>query len=158
VSGQEAGDVVDSVTLEIDLMAVNDEDSLVGLNVLQDQPLVGCQPILLNSTVLKALDIVIAEEHMETILASEGVQQVEGASVRAPHNTEPPVLPQLIPVTDFNVGEPLAMVVRQCLEEKVLILREGIGTGVIAPVEIAEEDETRTVVEWDSPGRTKGLG
>jgi hypothetical protein len=73
VSGHEAGDAVDSVALEIDLMTVNDEDSLVGLSVSQDQPFVGCQPILLHSTVLKALDIVIAEDQMETILAGEGV-------------------------------------------------------------------------------------
>jgi hypothetical protein len=52
---------------------VNDEDALIGLGVLQDQPLMGCQPILLDSTVLKTLDVVIAEDYMQTILSSEGV-------------------------------------------------------------------------------------
>jgi hypothetical protein len=125
--------------------------------VSQDQPFVGCQPILLHSTVLKALDIVIAEDQMETILAGEGVKQVEGASVCALHGTETPVLPQFIPITDLDVGETLAIVVSQCLEEQVLVLREGIGTGIVAPGEVAEEDETRAVVEDDSLGRTEGL-
>jgi hypothetical protein len=128
------------------------------MSVLQDQSLVGCQPILLHATVPKALDIVIAEDHNQTIPSGEGVQQVEGAAMRALHSTEAPVLPQLITVTNLDVREPLAIVVGQCLEEQVLVLREGIGAGVVAAVQIAEKDESRAVIEEGSPGCLEGLG
>jgi hypothetical protein len=78
--------------------------------------------------------------------------------MRASYDAEAAVLPQLVTVTDLNVGEPLAVIVGQCLEEQILVLREGIGAGVIAPVEIAKEDEARAVVEEDGPGCIEGLG
>jgi hypothetical protein len=54
-------------------MAVNGEDSLARLSEAQDQPLVRRWPIPLYSTVPKALDVVSAEGHMETILPGKGV-------------------------------------------------------------------------------------
>jgi hypothetical protein len=134
VSDHEAGDAVDPVALEIDLMPVYDKDAAIGPGVLEDQGLIGGQSTLLDSPVLESLDIMVAKDHVETIVPGERVQQIKRALMGLPHRTEASILPQLITITDFNVGETLAVVVRQSLEEEILIPREGIRARVVTPV------------------------
>lgn len=127
MTDDEAGDPIETVTLEVDLMTVDDEDLLVGPGMAKNQPFVSCEAILFHPAALEALDIVVTEDQMETVLRSEGVQHIERRSVCTLDDVEASVLPQLIAVADLHIGESLAVVVAQRVDEKILILSESIS-------------------------------
>ena len=63
------------------------------------------------------MDVVIPDHDVEPPLLIESVQHIKRAPVRMEYVAESPILPQLVPVADFDVGESLAMIVSQRLKE-----------------------------------------
>lgn len=134
---------------KVDLMPVHDEHSLPGSGVAQDQPFVSNDSILIYlAAVSFALDIVVAKDEVQPIAPIKPMQQVKSALVGASDVIEP-ILIQLIPVADLDVGEALTIIVGQCTEKQVLVLGKGICSAVVPPMKIAEENDSGTIVEWD---------
>jgi hypothetical protein len=94
------------------------------------------------------LDVVVANDEVEPILLVKLVQQVKGASMSIPNVAEPPVLPQLVAISNFNIGKTFPEIMNQCVEEHSFIPGKGIGPAVIPSVAIAEKgNPTRIIIE-----------
>jgi len=74
VAYDKPGHSVETITLEVDLVTVDDEDFLTGAGMSEDQPLMSDQTILFHLAALKALNIVVAKDKMETMICGESVQ------------------------------------------------------------------------------------
>jgi hypothetical protein len=95
-----------------------------------------------------SLDVMVAHDEVEPILLIEPMQQVKGASMSIPNVAEPPVLPQLVAVSNFNVGKTFPEIMSQCVKEHSFIPGKGIGPAVIPSVAIAEKgNPTRIIIE-----------
>jgi hypothetical protein len=57
------------------------------------------------------------------------------------------VLPKLVPIPDFNVGEPFAVVVVQRMKKEVLIMRKIVCPAIVTSVTVTEENELGSVVK-----------
>ncbi len=129
-------------------MSVNHKDALPGSGMSQDQSLSSDHPVLLYVITPASLDVVIAHDEVEPILLVKPVQQVKGASMSIPNVAEPPVLPQLVAISNFNVGKTFPEIKSQCVKEHSFIPGKGIGPAVIPPVAIAEKgNPTRIIIE-----------
>ena len=139
---------IETVTLEIGLMPVNHKDALPGFGMSQDQSLLSDHPLLLYVVAPVFLDVVIAYDEVEPILLVKPMQQVKDASMSIPNVAEPPVLPQLVAISDFKIGKTCPEIMSQCVEEHSFIPGKGIGPAIISPVAIAEKDNpTRIIIE-----------
>jgi hypothetical protein len=93
------------------------------------------------------LDVVVAYDEVEPILPVKPMQQVKGASMSIPNVAEPPVLPQLVAISNFNIGKTFLEIMSQCVEEHSFIPGKGIGPAIISPVAIAEKgNPTRIII------------
>ena len=138
---------IEAVTLEIDLMPMNHKDALPGSGMSQDQSLLSDHPLLLYVVAPAFLDVVIAYDEVEPILLVKLMQQVKGASMSIPNVAEPPVLPQLVAISDFNIGKTFPEIMSQCVKEHSFIPGKGICPAVVPPVTIAEKgDPTRIII------------
>ncbi len=139
---------IETITLEIGLVPVNHKDALPGSGMSQDQSLLGDHPVLLDMITPASLDVVVAHDEVEPILLVKPVQQVKGASMSLSNIAEPPVLPQLVAISDFNIGKTFPEIMSQCMEEHSFIPGKGICPAVVPPVTIAEKgDPTRIIIE-----------
>ena len=86
-------------------------------------------------------DIVVAKDDMELLSILQSMEQLESPWMGFLNIDKAPVLPQLIAITHFNIGEAMARVVLQDFEKQLLVVPEGIRAGAIASVDVAEEDE-----------------
>jgi hypothetical protein len=116
------------------------------------------EPVFLHPVALAAVDVVIAHDEVQPILLVKSMQQVEYTPVGAPDGTEPPVLPQFVPVSDLDVREPRAVIVVQGVQEQRFIPGKAIRPAVVPPVTVAEENNPGIIVKRDAPGRLKDLG
>jgi hypothetical protein len=78
--------------------------------------------------------------------------------VSLPNIAEPPVLPEFVAISDFNVSEPLSIIVVQRVKEYLFIPGKGICPAVITPVTIAKKDDPESIVKENFTGRLKHLG
>jgi hypothetical protein len=62
------------------------------------------------------------------------------------------ILPQLIPVPEFNIVEAFIVILFQGMEIDVSVIGKFIRKAIIPPVAIAEKDKFGIVIEWDSFG------
>ena len=92
IPGHEPAHEVEPVALEINLMPVNDKDSLSGFGVAQNQPLVDSKPVFLRPTVPPILAVVVAHDEVQMVSAIKLVQQVKDASVGFPDVAKAAVL------------------------------------------------------------------
>ena len=130
---------IEAVTLEIGLMPVNHKDALPGSDMSQDQPFSSGHPVLLYVIAPASLDVVVAHDEMESVLLVKPVQQVKDASMSIPNIAEPPVLPQFVAISNFNIGETFPEVVNQCLKEQSFIPGKSIGPAIVPPVAVAKK-------------------
>jgi len=129
-------------------MPVNHKDALPGSDMSQDQSFSSGHPILLHVIVPASLDIVVAHDEMESVLLVKSVQQVKDAPMSLPNITEPPVLPQFVAISNFNIGETFPEVVNQCVKEQVFIPGKSIGPAIVPPVAVAKKgDPARIIIE-----------
>jgi hypothetical protein len=149
---------IQPVTREICLMPVNHKDTLPGLGVPQDKPLLGNDPIFFHRVAPSTLDIMVAYNQVEPILLVELVQQVKDALVRLTDAVELPVLPQLIAVSNFNIREPLVVIVGQRVKEQPFVPGKGIGATFISSVTVTEQDNPAGIVKGNFGGGLKDLG
>ena len=136
-------------------MPVNYKDALPGSGMSQDQPFSSGHPVLLHVITPASLDIVVAHDEMESVLLVKSVQQVKDALMGIPNIAEPPVLPQFVAISNFNIGETLPEVVSQCLKEQSFIPGKGIGPAVVPPVAVAEKGDPARIIIEDFLGRLK---
>jgi len=129
-------------------MPVNYKDALPGSGMSQDQPFSSGHPVLLYVIAPASLDVVVAHDEMESVLLVKPVQQVKDASMSIPNIAEPPILPQLVAISNFNIGETFSEVVSQCVKEQSFIPGKGIGSAVVPPVAVAKKsDPARIIIE-----------
>jgi hypothetical protein len=134
-------------------VAVDRKDPLAGLQVAQDQPLMGDNPVLHHALTPPALDVVVSDDDMKAIIRVEGVEQVKNVLVGSPNLAKAAVLPELITVSNLDVGVALVIILSQYAQEQRFVLGKGIGPAVIAAMTVAEEDQRRIVVEGDQRSR-----
>ena len=116
---------------------MNHKDALPGSGMSQDQPFSSGHPIFLHLITPASLDVVVAHDEMESVLLVKSVQQVKDAPMGIPNIAEPPVLPQFVAISNFNISEIFPEVVSQCVKEHSFIPGKGIGPTVVPPVAVA---------------------
>jgi hypothetical protein len=95
---------------------------------------------------------VVSPDEIEPIFFVEFAHEPKHMAMCSSYIRESFVLPKLISISDFDVGEPFLVVVVQCVKEEILIMGEVVRPAIITSVTIAKEDEFRRVVERDFPG------
>jgi len=89
---------------------------------------------------------------MEPFFLVEFAHQPKDMTVCSPYIRKPLVLPKLIRVSDFNVSEPLIVIVIQCTKKESLIMSKVICPTVVTSVTVAKENEFRGIVKWNFLG------
>jgi hypothetical protein len=146
---------IEPIVGEIGLMTVNREDPSPRFNVFQDQPLTGQQAVFFDQMLPKSTNIVVAQQHVQTFLVIEAVQQIENSAVGFTHDIEAPVLPELITVANFNVGEALSIVVLEHIDKEPCISCKAIGYAAISPMTVTEEYQARSIIKKHLTRRRK---
>jgi hypothetical protein len=137
---------------------MNDKDALPGSGVPQDEPFLSEDAVFLDPVAPASPDIVVAHDEVKAILLVEPVQEVKDTSVSIPNVAKLSVLPKLVAISDFNIGEPFLVVVMQCMQEYFFISGKGICPAVVPPVTIAKKDDPASIVKENFSGRLKHLG
>jgi hypothetical protein len=59
------------------------------------------------------------------------------------------ILPKVIPISDFNIGETFVVIRIQRVKKEILILCKVVCPAVIPPVTIAKKNEFRRIIKRD---------
>ena len=110
-------ELVQPVALEISLMAMDHKKPLARAHMFEDKAFIGNHAVLFDLMALAALNIMIAQDKTQAVLRIELVQQVEDTPVRFSNNTESPIFPELVPIPNFNVAEPILIITCQHVEK-----------------------------------------
>jgi hypothetical protein len=128
-------------------MTVDNEDTLVALDVLQDKTFTGNDAVLVHSRLSLALNIVITNDQMDPLSPIELVEQVKNALVGFADCRELPGLPQIIPIAHLNIGEPVLIVVLQSIQVETLVSGKDIGAPIVSPMTVRKKHHSRGVVK-----------
>jgi len=132
---------IETVIGEIGLMPVHGENSPTGACVLQHQPFACKDSVFLDPMLPKATDVVVAQQHMQAPLIMELMQQIEDCAIRLTHDVETAIFPELVTITNFDVGEPFLVVVLQHIKKELCIAGKAIGYTPISSMTITEENQ-----------------
>jgi hypothetical protein len=81
---------------------------------------------------------VVPVHEEKAVLKIELPHQPEDVTVGIPDGLKIAVFEQLIPITNFNVGESLAVIVSQSMKKQVLVVSEIISPTVVPPVAVTK--------------------
>jgi hypothetical protein len=111
VPGQQLACEMKPVALKVDLMAVYDEYLLAGSPMMKNQPLGRDDSVFLHPVALAVLDLVVAQDEVQSIQSIKPVQQIVDLAVSAPDVAEPAVLEQFVAVAYLDVRVAIVVVV-----------------------------------------------
>jgi len=104
------------------------------------------------------LHIMIAVQQIKPSLAVKQGEEPEHIIVNLNDLTHAPVFPQLIPVSQFNIGVALGIVVLQCRKIEVLVFQKIIAPGAVPPMTVAEQNITAAGAQRKNGGILKSVG
>ena len=125
--------------------------------MLENQPFPGDQPILFHAVPAPPLNIVVADNQMKPLLPRKRVEQVKDTPVRSAHVCKPPVLPQFIPVPNFDVCKATLVIVTEGVEKQIAVPRKGIGTTAVSTVAVRKKHDAGAVVDRHPHGSFEHL-
>ena len=89
----------------------------------------------------------IAVKHVKAVLGIELGKHPENIAVRFYNLTETAVFPQLVTVTELNIGEALYKIVLQCSEIQVLVFEKIIVGGACSAVAVTDNNILAEIIE-----------
>jgi hypothetical protein len=90
---------------------------------------------------------VIAKQEVQATVRIEAMKEIKSRPMGLQNLSKPAILPQLVTITNFYIGEATLVVVVQCPYKKHLVGGEDIVMAPITTVTIAEEHKTGVIIE-----------
>ena len=90
----------------------------------------------------------VANNHVQAILALELIQQRKHIWVCQPDLRKAGHKPQIVPITCFNVSEIIFKIMRHRLQKERFVGGKRIMLTAIAAMQIAKEDHLAAICEW----------
>lgn len=90
---------------------------------------------------LLLFEVMVPIEQMKPVLAVEEGEEPEHIVVDLDDLAHPPVFPELVAVTELDIGEALCIIMLQGSEVKILIFQKIIVCCSVAPVAVTEKAE-----------------
>lgn len=121
-------------------MAMRDQEPLASAAMAQHQPFIGVEIAFLDMLNLSPLHLVIANDQVQPTLRLETAQQGEYLCISSLNLAEVGGLPQIIPITEFDVGKACLEIVAQGVEKECFIGRKFVSSTFVATMGVAEKD------------------
>ncbi|MEZ4516567.1 MAG: hypothetical protein R3C44_06920 [Chloroflexota bacterium] len=141
-----------AATGHIGLVTVEDQQCLISLPVGQEQAVVSGDAILPTLMLEGIVCIVIADEQIEPSVIIKPVEQVKDVMWASSDVAETAVLPELVPVANFYIGETVVKIMIEC-GLKYGLCCKSVHRAVVTTMAIAEEYDAGIIIERDRYGR-----
>ena len=85
--------------------------------------------------------VVVPIQHIQTVFPIKLGHHPEGIAVGGNDGAHPAVFPQLVPVSQFDIGEALVVIMLQRAEKQILIGQKIIAVVSLSPMAIAHDNK-----------------
>ena len=99
----------------------------------------------------------ISPEHKKPAGLSESVKEPENVSVNFFYVGELPVFPELVAVTQFNIGKSVLIVIAQCCFIYGFVVEKTVIPCTASPVAVAEQNKLRKILGAYYRSRAEGF-